>query len=269
MDHFRLRTLPISARLAITGFIAVFGFGYMFALLNLYIHLSKADGVAGLTSSDVVITFHGPDSKQTMLEAKITTGSMKDFIPNSAEDPNGDLARGKIVKWTREGAKKEGFAAIKPILKEGCVGCHSPGNTMEQVPFAEKDFEPVYEKMAFVLKLDRGKSLNQLVQSSHTHLISMGMMFFFLALLFYCTGAPSWLKNILLPLPFLGILFDVGGWWLTKYIPFFANMVMAGGSILGTTFAIFSLGILGECWFVRSTSTAAQLSKEYQRSRPS
>jgi hypothetical protein len=267
MDHFRLRTLPTSARLAVTGFIAVLGFGYMFALLNLYIHLSKADGVAGLTSSDIVVTFHGPDSKQTMLEAKITTGSMKDFIPNAPDDPNGDLARGKIVAWARGGAKKDAFDTVKPIIKEGCVGCHNPNGIMSFITFAGEDLEPVYEKMQIVLKLDRGKSLNQLVQSSHTHFISMGMMFFFLALLFYCTGAPSWLKNILIPLPFLGIMFDVGGWWLTKYIPAFAHMVMAGGAILGTTFAIFSLGALGECWFTRTTSTAAQLSSAYEKSK--
>lgn len=261
MDNFRLRSLPVSVRLAITFFLMALGFGYLLALLNLYIHLSKADGVNGLTSADIVRTFHGPENKQTMLEAKVTFGSMKDFVPD-------DLSRGKLVSWARDGAPEKQYnEEIAKIFNENCIGCHNPDGLMKNFPLTS--YKEITNPAKRLISQDRGKSIASLVQSSHTHFISMGMMFFLLALLFFCTGAPSWLKNLILPIPFIGIICDVGGWWLTKYIAGFAHLVMAGGAMMGTAFAVFSFGIFGECWFARKTATAAQLSSEYQRSRTS
>jgi hypothetical protein len=236
--RFRLRELPASLRLAITCFVMTIGAGYMFALLNVYIHYAKADGEPGLTAKDIIRTFYGPDDKQSLLEAKIKTGSMKDFVPD-------ELSRGQLVSWVRDGASKELYdTKIGKIFNENCTGCHGPGGLMSAVPLAPYDQIP-----KFILKMDRGKPLNALVQSSHTHLISLSMMFFLLAALFCCTGAPNWLKGAAAPLPFLGIMLDVGGWWLTKYQPIFAYPMMWGGALMGSAFAVFAFGILGECWF--------------------
>lgn len=257
MENLRLRRLPASLRLAITFFVFALSGGYLFALLNVYIHYSKADGEPGLTTQDIIRTFYGPDDKQSILEAKIAPGgSMRDFVPD-------DLTRGKIATWVKNGAPEDVYKAeIVPILKENCTICHSVSGFMFQVPLS------TYDDLKFVVKRDRGRPINALVQSSHTHLISMAMMFAAMAALFSCTGAPSWLKRYITPLPFVGILCDVGGWWLTKFIASFAYVMTLGGALMGTSFAVFALAILGECWFSRASSaTAAQLSDAYKNSR--
>lgn len=268
---FRLRGLPAGLRLAITVFVMALGLGYTFALLNIYVHYSRADGDAGLSAQDIIVTFHGSD-QQSLLEAKILTGSMRDFVPDSVPalekkenlPPQGAaLYRGKIVSWVKNGASQEEYNnVIAPILQEGCVGCHGPRGIMASFPLT------TYEEVRVFVNVNRGKSLSSLVQSSHTHLIAMSMMFFLLAVLFCLTGAPNWLKSLVVPLPFVGVIFDVGGWWLTKVAPFFAYPMMAAGALMGTGFAVFSFGILGECWLAKPPpTTRSQISQEYPRAR--
>jgi hypothetical protein len=257
MGGFRLRSLPAGVRIGITGFITALGLGYLFALLNVYVHYAKVDGKPGLSAEDVIITFYGSD-QQTLLEAKITTGSMSQYITD-------DLDRGKIVAWVKGGTPEAEYTStIKPIISSNCTGCHSAAGLMAQTPLT--DYKEVTAER--LVKRNRGKSLNVLVQSSHTHLISLSMMFLVLGALFCCTGAPEWLKSLAVPVPFLGVLLDVGGWWLTKMAPIFAYPMMWGGALMGSSFAIFAFGILGECWLARApTVTAAQLKGESSRSR--
>jgi hypothetical protein len=251
----------VSLRLAITFFVLALGVGYLFALLNVYIHYSKADGEPGLSTQDLVRTFYGPDDKQSLLEAKLLDGgSMRDFLP----DP---LDRGKVITWVKNGAPRAAWdKEIESIISSRCMTCHNRKGLMSLVPM--ESYEDITVKSRWIITRDRGRPLNTLVQSSHTHLISMAMMFAAMAALFFCTGAPGWLKNIVTPLPFVGVLLEVGGWWITKFVAAFAYAMTLSGALMGTAFAVFAFGILGECWFARgSSATAAQLSDAYKNSR--
>jgi hypothetical protein len=248
---FLLRSLPTGTRLAITGFLAILSLGYLFMMVSFYVSHAKADGKSGLSREDLVRTYYKME-EQSLLEAKITTGSMKDFVPD-------ELARGQLVTWVRNGADEKTFTKqIEPIIRDNCQGCHNPDGVMSQFPFLS------FKDVKKMTTITREKSINTLLQASYTQAVLLAVMFFFLCVLFSMTGAPTWLKAITMPLPFLGILLEVGGWWVTRWTPSGAFGLIWGVFLLALSFVLLNLGIFAECWVLKG---GAQITGDQLRSR--
>jgi hypothetical protein len=89
-----------------------------------------------------------------------------------------------------------------------------------------------------------------LIQTSHTHLFGQTLIAGLLGLIFLFSSLGERGKAVIVSLPFIGTILDIGGMWLSRFVwPPFAVLVLLGGS----TFALGYLCITGiamyELWW--------------------
>ena len=88
-----------------------------------------------------------------------------------------------------------------------------------------------------------------LIQTSHTHLFGQTLIAGLLGLIFLFSSLGERLKSVILALPFVGTLIDIGGMWLTRFAsPALSVLVIAGGTIFAAGYTIITLIALYELW---------------------
>jgi hypothetical protein len=91
-----------------------------------------------------------------------------------------------------------------------------------------------------------------LIQTSHTHLFGQTLIAGLLGLLFLFASLRDWLKALVLALPFVGTLIDIGGMWLTRFVsPALAGLVIAGGTLFALGYALIAVVSLWQLWMPR------------------
>ncbi|HWP49724.1 MAG TPA: hypothetical protein VNM22_21390 [Candidatus Limnocylindrales bacterium] len=91
-----------------------------------------------------------------------------------------------------------------------------------------------------------------LIQTSHTHLFGQTLIAGLLGLIFLFSSIEEWKKALILALPFIGTILDIGGMWLTRFVwqPF-AVLVLMGGSIFALGYVMIAVISLYELWLKR------------------
>ena len=90
-----------------------------------------------------------------------------------------------------------------------------------------------------------------LIQTSHTHLFGQTLIAGLLGLIFLFSSVGERLKSMILALPFVGTLMDIGGMWLTRFAsPSLSVLVIAGGIIFAVGYALITLIALYELWLI-------------------
>ena len=74
------------------------------------------------------------------------------------------------------------------------------------------------------------------------------MIFLLTGAIFSLSATPSWLRVSLVSIPYLAIFADIGSWWVTRYEPVFAYVVVIGGAIMGAALAGQILISLWDMW---------------------
>jgi hypothetical protein len=93
-----------------------------------------------------------------------------------------------------------------------------------------------------------------LIQTSHTHLFGQTLIAGLLGLIFLFSSLREWQKAVVLALPFIGTIFDIGGMWLTRFVwPPFAMLVLMGGSIFAVGYLLIAAISLYELWLKQET----------------
>jgi len=88
-----------------------------------------------------------------------------------------------------------------------------------------------------------------LIQTSHTHLFGQTLIAGLLGLIFLFSSLRESAKALILALPFVGTLIDIGGLWLTRFIwPGLSILVIAGGSLFAAGYALIAVISLWELW---------------------
>ncbi|MDQ6983131.1 MAG: elongation factor-1 alpha, partial [Ghiorsea sp.] len=81
------------------------------------------------------------------------------------------------------------------------------------------------------------------------HLFGISFIFFFVGAIFVLAkSVPVWLKGTVIALPFVSQIMDIASWWLTKFDPMFAWLVLVGGSGMGAAFAFMWFVSIYEMW---------------------
>jgi hypothetical protein len=91
-----------------------------------------------------------------------------------------------------------------------------------------------------------------LIQTSHTHLFGQTLIAGLLGLILLCSSLGEWKKTVILTLPFIGTIMDIGGMWLTRFVwqPF-AVLVLIGGSTFALGYCLITVIALYELWLKR------------------
>ena len=229
-----LSKLGIPAKLLITCFLCVMGLGYIFALFTIYASHENADAAPGLSMKDIVITYYG-NREGTALEEK-SLGSMATYY-SSDEDMNA------VIEWIASGADATAYEeTVAPIFKKSCTMCHAKDGTESSSPLT------TYDEVMKYVTVSTGVSPSRLGSLSHTHLISHGVMFFLLSLVFLATTVKDRWKISLVLVAYAGIVMDVFSWWLAKTAAAFAYFSVVGGALLGIAFLFFFFVPLREMW---------------------
>ena len=206
-----LGRLAMPYKVLFTGFLLVIGLGLMMAGVQIMLTHGMADGKPGLSKEDIVYSYYGNRSGSKLESA--LTGAMKSKAP--------DEVRFVLIQWARDGAPKEQWGTVGPLLEKHCSNCHDAESGMVQVAKPE-----VAQQLA---EVDHGASVSSLTRVSHIHLFGIGFIFMFVGWIFgMAEFNPRW-KLILIATPFAFLIADVLSWWLTKYIPAFAWLTMIGG----------------------------------------
>lgn len=95
-----------------------------------------------------------------------------------------------------------------------------------------------------------------LIQTSHTHLFGQTLIAGLLGLIFLFSSLRDGWKALILALPFVGTILDIGGMWLTRFVwPPLAGLVIAGGSLFALGYVLITVISLHELWLRKETST--------------
>ena len=88
-----------------------------------------------------------------------------------------------------------------------------------------------------------------LIQTSHTHLFGQTLIAGLLGGIFLFSSLSEWKKAVIVALPFLGTMMDIGGMWLTRFVwePF-ATFVLLGGSVFALGYLLITGMALYELW---------------------
>jgi len=232
MSYRRFSDCSVSEKILHTLFICLIGIGYLFAMVLIFDTVAPLDGKPGLSAEDIVIKYSG-NRKGTRLESALD-GVMRGY--------RSDAEREKIVAWIYAGAHEARFnREVKPILDARCVGCHSAGSGLVELTG--------YGKVMEVVIMDTGESFGTLARVSHIHLFGTGILFYLLGRIFILTDIKPWLKRVVVAIPFAAIAMDIGSWWFTRYAAgVFAYTVMAGGALMGLSFAFQTFTSLYQMW---------------------
>jgi hypothetical protein len=104
--------------------------------------------------------------------------------------------------------------------------------------------------------VDTGTSLSTLARVSHVHLFGISIIFLLTGAIFALSELPAALRALIIAVPYLAIWADIGSWWVTKYEPIFAIVVIVGGGLMGLALAAQIAISLWEMWFRARARTA-------------
>lgn len=234
LGEFRLNTLSTSGKLLCTFFLICMGVGYIFSQLNVFFTYNRADGRAGLSLQDIIVTFYGqPDV--LLIESKLK-GTMREHLDNEDD-------RNSLINWAKRGARKEKFNEIKGIIIKNCLRCHTAGGESAFAPFDRLSI-----LTEIFTKINYGIPVSRLITLSHIHMISIGVIFALTGTIFLFTPINEKLKIALLIFPFGSLMMDIFSWWLTKLTPVFAITVLVGGILSVIAFLIQFVISLKTMW---------------------
>jgi hypothetical protein len=244
LNNVHFKFLPMSMRVLFSAVLLVFGLGYCMAMIQVWENHAGKDGDPMLSGKDLMIAYSG-NPEGTKLETALR-GPMADMLP--AEK------RQVIFDWLHNGAKPEEIEAkIKPILQEHCIACHNPEANPHLPNFT------VPEGLAKVSAKDEGMTIPTLVRVSHIHLFSITFIFFIVGFIYtHALVRPTWVKCVVITIPFLSLITDVASWYLTKVWTGFAWMVIISGAVMGTAFTIMWFTSMYQMWIGKTPESLGE-----------
>jgi hypothetical protein len=183
---------------------------------------------------DIKITYSG--STETSALESALRGPMSGMLPQQ------DLE--SLMDWIRAGADKRNYtASIETIVEINCLSCHDGSNPH----LSNLDG---FENIQKVVAQNTGADLFTLVRVSHIHLFGLTFIFFIVGFIFsHSFVRPLWLKSLIIAIPFVGVIADVLGWYVTKVFTPFAWVVLIAGVFNGLAFAVMWVVSMYQMWF--------------------
>jgi hypothetical protein len=235
-----LGNLPVVLRTLFSCFLLTVGLGFLAAIYYLFLQDVDPHRRMGMSLVPAIEAKYYGERSGTRLEAALR-GSMSSQI--------GAADREKVVGWLRAGATREEFAEVEPLFESTCVACHSAESGLPIPPLTS------FEEVRALAQVDTGPSLLSLARVSHVHLFGISIIFLLTGAIFAMSEISWKWRLIVIAIPYLAIWADIGSWWITKYEPVFAYVVVGGGTLMGLALGVQIFFSLWEMWFARRRRT--------------
>lgn len=245
---FRLRDLGFFARLGVAGLVLTIIGGAIASGMYLAMHHGGRDLQDGLTVNDVRAHYHGVQSRAPLIEA--LEGGHPDEIDGGVLD---DASRTILLSWLRgEAAQLSrqfdnldlGADAPAEIMAVACLDCHSRSASGENAyPEMPLEYWDDVESVAISTAIQPVDG-EILAASTHTHALGMGAVGVAIVLLALLTCWPARLIGVVVAATGVGLVTDIGGWWLTREMAEFAYLVVVGGVLYNGGLTVLSVLIL-------------------------
>ena len=218
-----LRTAPASTRVFASMVLLVLGLGYALAMVYLFSKEVKPmlEQGHGLVQG-VAYTYNGVPTAEPRLLVSLR-GTMASTVSPAEFDA--------IKRWIDGGATQEGYAGpVENIISANCASCHGQGGYPPQLTS--------FEDAVALTAPDTGVDIKKLARMTHIHVLGIPLLLFVLGSFFVKTRFPEALKAVLVVLPFVGVVWDIGHWWLTKLDASHATGIVVGGALMGAGFGL-------------------------------
>lgn len=249
--RFRLCDLSIAAKLGFTGLVLVLIGGLLASAYHIKLHYENRDEVPGVSLNDIKGAYHrnGVEIPAPLIVA----------LERGHPDTLAAADRKVLIDWLKGGRVSAdydnldlGDSAPAEIFARDCVSCHAE-KAADKHPVAARIPLDTFDKVkgvAFNKKLDP-PPFRILVLTTHTHALSLGTMSIVIAGMLLCTRLPRAITHTICMLVGLGLLCDIGCWWLTRDNINFVYGIVIGGAVYNLMTGLSLVLVLGDLWFPR------------------
>ena len=250
---FCLRNLSLGSRFGVMLLLVVLLGGMAASLTHLYWHYSNRDERPEFTIDDIRANYRGLDAPASLLTA-LERGHPEKLPADR---------RAALLVWLKGKGLSENYdnldlGALSPseIIARNCVECHStkaPATVDAKARAIPLEYWNDVKKVAFSRKVDPTPP-KIIAMSTHAHALSLGTMSLVLAILGWMTLMPRKLIGTLVFLSGLGLLGDIGSWWLARNADIFVTLIAVSGGIYSFCTVALILVIMIDLWLPRPAS---------------
>ena len=243
-----LYSQPLGIRIGISALIVVLYIGLLASAAHLVSHFENRDERPGFTLDDVTGAYHGIDSPG-LLGSALERGH-----PETLPTAHKDL----LLAWLTSGRIVEDYDSLDleippaEIIDQNCLECHTRAAgaaTGTAIPPLEY-FDEIKE-IAFSRKV-LPTPIKVLAASTHAHALALSIQGLVVIALVCMT---RWRRRWISPwcaIMGLGLVGDVGGWWLARFSPSWTMCIMVSGAAYSLAQGILLASVLADLWWPRA-----------------
>ncbi len=256
----QLRDLPAGARIGISALVLVLGVGIAASLSHLYDHYQNRDERPGLTLDDLEGAYHGLD-RPSLLLTTLEAGH-PDQLDGEARRILTDWLRSDRVVESYDDLDLGDFAPAE-LIAAHCLECHSRKATTqdgigERIPL---DYFDDVKTLAFSQRIEPTPAA-VLAASTHAHALSLASLSLIVSALAWGTAFPRRVVSFAIAMVGLGLLGDIGGWWLARELPAATGLVVGAGAVYNGGTGLILIGVLFDLWRPRRAGGGTENSEE-------
>ncbi len=245
-----LLSQPLGIRLGLTGLILVLLGGLYASALHMAHHYDNRDERPGLTLDDLEGAYHGINTPSLL------NSSLEREHP--ADLP--EMERKVLLEWLGGNRIVEDYDSLDleippaEIIESRCLSCHT--RSAGAAPGTEKpplEYFDDIQSIAFSREIRRTPD-HVLAMTTHAHALSMSIQGLVVIALVLLTRWPVRITAFIVALMGLGLVGDIGGWWMARQSPSWVWCIVISGACYSLGQGLLLASVLLDLWLPASVT---------------
>ena len=239
-----LQSQPTGIRVGLTGLVLVLLIGLCASAVHLVNHYQNRDELPDFSLDDIRGAYHGINSPG-LLGSALDRGH-PESLPASQKQI--------LIDWLGGGRIVEDYDSLDleippaEIIDQQCMECHTRAAGAEAGSLKPPlDYFDDIQEIAFSRKI-LPTPVAVLAASTHAHALALSIQGMVVAALALLTRWPRAWISLLIAIMGVGLVGDVGGWWLARFSPSWALCIVVSGAAYSIGQGILLAGVLADLW---------------------